>query len=320
MPGKFIRSKTGPYRSPGLGWFPCWCFLAPNPTPGPNKNIQKPEVGTSRHDHGNGVRQLPGGAEIDSHSWGWLGVFFEVGEDGENARNGNFPSREGLASFQKLVCVQDMVFHWTMTWMAHQKHTQRHTQTIYMMNVLYSFRKTCHIFRWTCSIAASLATFWTNILPNTMSGVLLENQVLPSGNGPKQSPNDLQTGRPNGPTICGPHTQLCIYLWKTCNVKVIPKCLLMLLNLTQTSWVSTRVFATTRGRTGPVPLCVGHPGMCEESIWYRALSGGCLRRLEVRTLQKWCPVYSIQREMKYAVIILEKGIVKCVIAVAFSQL
>ena len=38
-------------------------------------------------------------------------VFFEVGEDGETVRNGNFPSREGLDSFQKLVCVQDMVFH-----------------------------------------------------------------------------------------------------------------------------------------------------------------------------------------------------------------
>ncbi len=45
-----------------------------------------------------------------------------------------------------------------------------------------------------------------------------------------------------------------------------------------------RVFATTRGRTGPIPLGVGHPGMCEESIWCRALSSGCLRRLGVR---KW---------------------------------
>ena len=159
-------------RSPNWGGFLADVFWLQIPPP--NKNIQSRSwYLKARSWQWSSPASWWGRNRLSQLRMTW-GIFWSGGRWG-NARNGNFPSREGLASFQKLVCVQDMVFHWTMTWMAHQKHTQRHTQTIYMMNVLYSFRKTCHIFRWTCSIAASLATFWTNILPNTMSGFLLEN-------------------------------------------------------------------------------------------------------------------------------------------------
>ena len=124
-------------------------------------------------------------------------------------------------------------------------HTKTHTKTIYVMNVLYSFRKTCHIFRWTCHAAAFLATFWTNILPTTMSGFLLENtrfcllEIAP--NNPKWSTNRK--------------TKWSHYLWSSYPAMHLP-----LKNLQCQSYSKCLLMISTCPMTGFLPQHVAEQG------------------------------------------------------------
>ena len=97
-------------RSPNWGGFLADVFWLQIPPP--NKNIQSRSwYLKARSWQWSSPASWWGRNRLSQLRMTW-GIFWSGGRWG-NARNGNFPSREGLASFQKLVCVQDMVFHWT---------------------------------------------------------------------------------------------------------------------------------------------------------------------------------------------------------------
>ena len=156
MPGKFIRSKTRSLGRP-IGVVSLLMFFGSKSHP-PTKTY-KAGVGTSRHDHGNGVRQLPGGAEIDSHSWGWLGVFFEVGEDGETHETETFLQEKVLLPFKNWFVSKTWFF--TEPWLGwHIKNTHKDTHKPFIW--------------WTCCIVSGkLATYLGEL-------VVLQLPLLPS--------------------------------------------------------------------------------------------------------------------------------------------